>query len=323
MPEYDFLSDDQKELMDFFNKNEYLYKARVSEKTTGVLRTVYLHVNNVCNFSCKGCYSGKLRCNEASFIDNQSAYKIAEELVLEGCEKVIISGGEPMLSENLYSIVKIIKTAGISNLSIISNGSYNIEDYIKLYDYVDEISFSLDGFDEISSIIRPKNTVQKIEKLVFGLKEKRKNVSLIFTIHHQNVSSIDSFIGFINELQVPFNFSAYLSFENNDSFKLTNQDFVYMNEWIKRYSMHQYLEQSNISYRETCGLAKHICSIDQELNLYPCHMMMSEKYLLGNLKDTALHEILTQEKTVKMQNDFLFQNKPCKTCDVKYFCGGG
>lgn len=96
-----------------------------------------------------------------------------------------------------------------------------------------------------------------------------------------------------------------------------------MNEWIKRYSMHQYLEQSNISYRETCGLAKHICSIDQELNLYPCHMMMSKKYLLGNLKDITLHEILTQEKTVKMQNDFLFQNKPCKTCDVKYFCGGG
>ncbi|MCK9235921.1 MAG: radical SAM protein [Acholeplasmataceae bacterium] len=319
----EFLSNEQQELFSFLLSNNFIIEKNKEEKQINYLRTVYLHVNNVCNFSCHGCYSGSLRSGAFRFISNEETKILGEQLVSKGCKQVIVSGGEPMMSTNIYDVVKTLKEEGISFISLISNGFENTDKYLSMYDYVDNISFSLDGYSDTSSTIRPKSTVRKIKGLVKKLHDYEKNVSLIITIHHFNLRDIDLFIEMVDNLRVNFNFSVYLSFDDNDPFRLTKEDFYFLNDWIDKHSMHKYFEESNLAYKETCGLAKHICSIDQNLDVYPCHMMMREEYKLGSLKKDRLHSILSKPETIRLQTNFVFKNEECKMCEVKHFCGGG
>lgn len=128
------------------------------------------HITEKCNYSCHYCFA-------KYGLDDQYALEIHNDL-----EKVKIllkstycyfsktlnikkirlnfAGGEPLITKNLSSIIKIAKEIGYEELSLITNASALTNNFIdKNIDYLSTLGLSIDSFDEETNIKLGRSTI--------------------------------------------------------------------------------------------------------------------------------------------------------------------
>lgn len=112
---------------------------------------VFLYPTMLCNLNCKMCYSGghkdKKRAleEELSFEDYKA---IIDELYENGIRNYDISGGEPFLRDDVYSIFEYIKTKKDTYLQVVCNGTVLVNVMQKLepcFKYIDQLNISFDS----------------------------------------------------------------------------------------------------------------------------------------------------------------------------------
>ncbi len=86
---------------------------------TGKIRSLFLHITDVCNLRCAHCYyptrtGQKLGADEIE--------RMADQLLPEGLEQVAISGGEPLTHPELPDIIRRLKGLGLK-LSVLTNAT--------------------------------------------------------------------------------------------------------------------------------------------------------------------------------------------------------
>lgn len=130
----------------------------------------YLRVllTNKCNLSCEFCHGEGCEYSSAD-IDEDILCEAIEVLYKIGYRKIKLMGGEPMLYPSLSSIVeKIKKNGGDIDLSMISNGSADINHYKSLIiTGLDRLNISIHGWrldDFIANTKSSKTVWQQIRK---------------------------------------------------------------------------------------------------------------------------------------------------------------
>ncbi len=108
---------------------------------------------------------------------------------------------------------------------------------------------------------------------------------------------------------------------------LTEQDFQ---EFIKRNSGNDdvHVNESSINiedivFKSTCGAGKNTVSIDARGVVYPCHMLHTEKYSMGNVLVDSWDSILASKKIRDLVEYDVDKVEECSKCEYRYFCGGG
>ena len=109
--------------------------------------SAYLHVTQRCNLACAGCYSLDEHRNRLADAPLADMKRAVEGLAAAGLSQLIISGGEPLLREDLPDIVEHAKRAcGIASVTVLSNGTRMTEEALeRLAPNVDCVSVSFDG----------------------------------------------------------------------------------------------------------------------------------------------------------------------------------
>lgn len=133
-------------------------------------KTLLWDITSECNLRCKHCYN-----YDKYFADTKNKYK---SLNIEDCESVIdtlrkwdfdhihLLGGEPLLKEGIYDLVKYATESGI-NVTINTNGTLlNRENSIKLIKSgISQISVSLDSpIEDSNDCIRGKGTFKIVKE---------------------------------------------------------------------------------------------------------------------------------------------------------------
>ena len=93
----------------FINDQEFLEKmldGGYFDTIEQPLASAYLHVTNICNLNCIGCYSYDRTRNCKNKLSLKQVQYIIRELVDNGVEQITISGGEPLIREDLVSILE-------------------------------------------------------------------------------------------------------------------------------------------------------------------------------------------------------------------------
>lgn len=128
----------------------------------GKLPKLDLNVTNRCNFQCVHCAfdSGCTRMSELSL---EQIRKILQETKQLNGERFDITGGEPLLREDIADIIKIGKELGYK-IELVTNGSLLTKEKLSLFRklQLDSIAISLDG-----SNYKVYSKIRQIEKGVY------------------------------------------------------------------------------------------------------------------------------------------------------------
>ena len=289
--------------------------------------TLQWNITPKCNLRCKHCYyveNPDIYIGEKS-ISYERNMSFIDEINELNIFHLILSGGEALLAENIFEILKKLKSKNIA-IYMHSNGKVIDEEIAQKLSQifvpeVDAIQISLDGLEENQDKTRGKGSFEKAVNAIKLLKKYKVPVCINFTATKQNMYDAISVYKLASELgcykfsiqkivpssteqnyQVP-DFEELLKIscdlidiENNTTFlELATykiEEFISRKLAIKYLikcskSLNSYLKNSNVSCHKHAQL---FVTFDGEV--FPCReAYICPELSLGNIKESSLSEI--------------------------------
>ncbi|MDR3596032.1 radical SAM/SPASM domain-containing protein [Clostridium sp.] len=325
------LDKNQREIILTLEENDFLlnddYKLKEYE-----INSAYLHVTNICNLNCIGCYSYDNTRNNCFDKSNENIKKYFNELSSVGVKRIVISGGEPLLRKDIVEILRYAKEeVKIPTIDMITNGTIHKKELFEsIKAYVSSIAVSIDGYSKDNpKFIRDDGIFEKVVSTVELIKETGIPVSILPTIHSKNYSKLNEYIKLSKSLGVGISFSILSC--NNEEFKehiLKEEHFDEIVRCLLQKEDGIQIEDSPLNFSidvgHSCGAGKHNISIASDGSVYPCHMFHDPKFKMGNLDESNLKDILDNNIIAKKFQRLTVENiEECNECEYMYLCKGG
>lgn len=323
--DYTKLSELEEQFINVLTKYKFISENKIQNYSCK-LNTAYFHITDRCNLKCRGCYSYIENRNSKSDVSLQNAKIIIDNLKRNGINNLIISGGEPFLHKDIIEILEYAKVkAGIKNISCITNGTADIDKYISASKFVNDISFSIDGYNSESCCIRDKHIFNIIDNKIDKLKDST-SISLIFTVHRKNIDKHQNFKYYARKKGVNYNFSILtVNIDNIDGLEdlyFREEDYDKLVSIITDYEINDSSLKQQLSCRQSCGAGKSTVSILSNGSIMPCHMFFDKRFCLGNALYDEINDVLNHTYNV-FKNLSVDNIEECSNCKYKYLCGGG
>ncbi|MCL6451131.1 MAG: PqqD family peptide modification chaperone, partial [Acetobacteraceae bacterium] len=114
------------------------------------LDILYLHVTSRCNMACPYCYARAGEEHEPD-LNAETLERVVREAAQLGATKLALSGGEPLLRDDLERIAGAGKAAGLK-VQLLTNGCLLTRERAeRLIPVLDLVQVSIDGWDEESN----------------------------------------------------------------------------------------------------------------------------------------------------------------------------
>jgi len=166
---------------------------------------VYFSLTNRCCLRCVMCDIPKSPGRQEDELTTEEAKKIILQIKELGVRHLILSGGEPLLREDLMELIRFSRASGIPWVDIITNGILCNDEVAQslIGSGLNHVTISLDGISKVNDAIRGQGSfaksVEAIDKLNY-YKEKNKvsspSIGINFTILNKNINDMLKIIEF-------------------------------------------------------------------------------------------------------------------------------
>jgi len=185
------------------------YHKECEKSTTGVKKgngpVVVWNITHKCNYKCEHCYSNSGSFEEKEeMLSLEEVKRIVDELALEKVPVILLSGGEPLMRKDIFTIIEYIRDKGI-NVSISTNGSLIDEITAKLLKKlgVGYVGISIDGSEEINDKFRGvKGAFSSSIKAINNCKDSNQKVGLRFTLQKNNFHRVPYILSLMDEMDI-------------------------------------------------------------------------------------------------------------------------
>ena len=261
--------------------------------------SVNWEITRGCNLSCIYCrvYGGKPRKDELTL---KEAKQVIRQLSRIGYEHIKFTGGEPLLREDFWDLVKFAHRQRMMT-SLITNGTLITEGNLPLFrKYIFMTAVSLDSLDlQISSNLQrgsnPGLIVQNIKKLVTTVLHVKINV----TVSKLNIKEIPRVLQLAKELKVEeirindvvINGRAR---KHKELLKLP-KPLIWKSKKLKGLVQEILGENPKLVRQYKCECGNNNLFITYKGDVYPCVELsfLSKSFCLGNILEGRLGKILT------------------------------
>lgn len=149
--------------------------------------SVGFQVTRRCNANCVHCAASDMIPD----LPTEKVFEILEKLKAGGCVRVCVTGGEPLVRNDLMDILKKIKELGM-NATLSTNGlALNRQKLKEMKPYLTNIRFSLHGLKETNDkIFQRKGAYEKIMSQIEACVEEGMSVGVIYSAMKRNVDEL-------------------------------------------------------------------------------------------------------------------------------------
>ncbi len=198
--------------------SEYLRKALSGESYRVFPGVIAIwNLTNRCNLYCKHCYSSANQ-DTSGELSLREIKEVALQLVAENVRFVILSGGEPLLREDIWDIAAVLRDLGmktyLSTNGLLIDGG-NVERIRRSFDYV---GVSIDGTPEVHDRFRGRKHAFEASLNAVNLCTREGiRVGLRFTLALQTIESLPFIFDLAEELGVSKVYISHLVYAGRGS----------------------------------------------------------------------------------------------------------
>ena len=156
------------------------------------LHILELEITRRCNLNCVHCYAGG---NQSIDMDKQLAQDIINQANDMGINRLVITGGEPLINDNVFEYAEYARNIGIPDVALLTNGTLLNKDNAKKCRIFSGVQMSLDGVPEKVGVLR-KDYFQQLEQAIHILHCNNIPITLYVTINKNNLHDIDLMINY-------------------------------------------------------------------------------------------------------------------------------
>lgn len=293
----------------------------------------YVHVTQRCNLHCEGCYSLDAERNAAPDPSLDDVKRSLSKLAAAGVNRLVISGGEPFLRDDLPEILAHAKQAcAIAKVDVLTNGTCISDDCLsKITGLVDHISISLDiSSEEETSCVRKYDRLPVLLDAVRRVKSAGISVGIKATMHRKNAGDLGKYATLAKELGCGVDYSVLTCppggcdadlLPDDEALKRLARSLVALN----REDMLNELRRGSIGVRVkgSCKAAVNLVSVAYDGEVYPCHMLHREGLSMGNLFCDEMDAIEASPVRRAFMAFSANDVEECRECSYTWLCGGG
>jgi radical SAM protein with 4Fe4S-binding SPASM domain len=255
--------------------------------------------------------------------------KLLKELSELNVKDFRIYGGEPLLRRDIFDIIPVAREYGMQ-VSIYTNGMILDDEILKKIKRLEvhKIFVSLDGATPITHdrIRGCSGSFKKVIHNINRLISEGTVVDVIFTVSKLNMNEIFGvyelchLLG-VNDIKADIVSKVGRARDNWQMLSLSDSDIRRIIKDI--YKCHvQYYNREPI--RKKCKAGIEEMFIAANGNIYPCALLIDNKFFGGNVRESSIREIWErpQDGFYELRN-ILSEQKFCGDCKNKKICGGG
>jgi radical SAM protein with 4Fe4S-binding SPASM domain len=295
------------------------------------------HITDFCNLRCKHCYQD--RFDKEKDITLDKIKEIVDKISLSLYDKKIsvnITGGEPLLREDIFEILNYInEKENFKEINIITNGTIINDEIIKNLNSIKKFKYlkvSLEShIIEKNDFIRGKGNFQEVINNIKCFREKsNKKILIMMTLSSLNYKDIVGFLEFSKNLNVdgvilerfvPLGrgkkiFDLYLKKED---WKEVLKEIIYFLDLnISPIELFPYKAfwvdlKNNKLKGALCNLGEESMALMPDGTIFPCRRTPIP---YGNILKDDLKEILKKLEELKNGIKEKLKGK-CKNCEIK------
>lgn len=251
------------------------------------IRNVYVHVTKACNLRCRYCYYSASK----PLPDELSTAELAglwHDLALIVPEKVIITGGEPMLRPDLLQLLKALNDRVTNTPTMVclnSNGHFFTEESVwNLRPLVSEFRLSVDALEAANDKLRGDGNFSAVMRAIHVLRRAGITPRMLVTVSDYGASNLPELIKLLTGLGITkISLNAVRAVGRASGREWMTSDQV---EAIGG------LEPEVISkHNQTnCGVGSFI-NVMSNGDVFPCHVLTYTEFKCGNLRNERLTEM--------------------------------
>lgn len=284
------------------------------------LNKFYLHITGRCGLRCSHCYS---RGGETAYgeMTPQRLAKIVQEAADHRFHTVVITGGEPLSYPYFDELCSLLEDTDLKGTRLVLRSSFGqpVEGgrLARINGLFDKVIVSLDGDRETHDARRGagqyditaanlKNACNEgmADKLGICAVLRRKDAD---GVPGMSVRQLAQDLG-ISDVRI----RPMLPIGRAEG-DLTHEMWQTCSE--------DELMNDTFCIRENCGLG-HNLYVMPDGRVYPCYAWCEPGSQIGDLKNSPLSAVLTEDGLYRYQRNDVDSNKKCRDCEVRYLCGG-
>ena len=267
-------------------------------------QVAYLHVTLKCNFYNKQNLNGQL------YELTTSEWKKAIDRLSEiGVTNYVVTGGEPLLREDLGEITSYIhgKLTLLTNGTLIDKSKY---DLLRAFDNIIVSLDSIDGMENAANRVLANkwDILGEIRNLPEDI---RKRLKIRTVITKTNMNSYTITKKYIEE-QIGVGSLMNLCIPNS------KEDLDMFVPLDKEQKIPFQLSDMNL-----CGAGRGIIALNANGDIYPCQALIKSEFRMGNVFTDDWKSEMYQEIVHKKLNVDAIGTVECSACVYKYICCGG
>ena len=293
------------------------------------LTSVQLSISDQCNLNCRYCYATDRKESVYPQLQMDDYRRLVDGIQEMSCNvEFTLTGGEPLLNPDVFSLARYIRRKGAS-VDVLTNGTLITEKNIEEVEAsFDKVSISLDGSTaSLHDAFRGHGSHERTEHAIRLLESHRVPYRLSMTVNRLNIGDVEAMA---HKYGDRMNFQPLFPAGNANrgtDISISGREYY---EALKNASgvnplgyCEATLDASQQRRRCKCAVGGSEISISATGDVYPCQLLHYPEFLMGNVHEKNIREILSASSVVEQCAAMVVDNiEGCRDCFLRYVCGG-